>query len=315
MIARVERNAGQSNVEEVTMNLLKSMFMTAYLMMTMAVSGYAAWMLYQGGVQAQWLGVMLTTAPFMIVLMGLMMLQNVTRTSRHMALLQVMALAGVGLAAAKWLSEPGAEALALALSGWVGLLLYVYWYSDFGRMPSMKLVIGAPLPEFRVMDGEGRALSSRALAGKPSVLVFYRGNWCPFCMAQVKELVARYRELDELGIRVAFISPQPYAKNVQLAEKYNVNFEFLTDEDNAAARILQIDQKNGLPSGMQMMGYDSDTVLPTVIVTDKDGKVLWVHETDSYRVRPEPDVYLDVLRRHGIVRGVRTGAAFKPSVV
>lgn len=53
--------------------------------------------------------------------------------------------------------------------------------------------------------------------------------------------------------------------------------------------------------GMQMLGYDSDTVLPTVIITDKDGRIVWTHETDNYRVRPEPDTYLEVLRRHGVV--------------
>ena len=101
-----------------------------------------------------------------------------------------------------------------------------------------------------------------------------------------------------LGVRVALISPQPYAKNTQLAEKLGVNFEFLTDEDNIAARILRIDESHGLPMGLQMLGYDSNTVLPTVVILDKNGRVIWVHETDNYRIRPEPDVYLDVLRRH-----------------
>jgi hypothetical protein len=46
--------------------------------------------------------------------------------------------------------------------------------------------------------------------------------------------------------------------------------------------------------GMQMMGYDSETVLPTIIITGKDGKVIWTHETHNYRIRPEPEVYLEV---------------------
>jgi hypothetical protein len=48
---------------------------------------------------------------------------------------------------------------------------------------------------------------------------------------------------------------------------------------------------------MQMLGYDSDSVLPTVIITAQGGDILWVHETDNYRVRPEPATYLDVLRK------------------
>ena len=53
--------------------------------------------------------------------------------------------------------------------------------------------------------------------------------------------------------------------------------------------------------GMQMLGYDDDTVLPTVIITGRDGKIVWTHETDNYRIRPEPQIYLDVLRKHGVV--------------
>jgi hypothetical protein len=52
---------------------------------------------------------------------------------------------------------------------------------------------------------------------------------------------------------------------------------------------------------MQMIGYESETVLPTVIITDETGKIIWTHQTDNYRVRPEPDVFLDVLRGHGML--------------
>lgn len=74
----------------------------------------------------------------------------------------------------------------------------------------------------------------------------------------------------------------------------------MTDEGNIAARALGIDNPDGLPMGMQMLGYDSETVLPTVIITDKNGQILWTHETDNYRVRPEPEVFLAVLRDHKV---------------
>jgi hypothetical protein len=52
---------------------------------------------------------------------------------------------------------------------------------------------------------------------------------------------------------------------------------------------------------MQVLGYDSETVLPTVIITAAGGKILWSHQTDNYRVRPEPALYLKVLREEGVV--------------
>jgi len=59
--------------------------------------------------------------------------------------------------------------------------------------------------------------------------------------------------------------------------------------------------------GMHLLGYDCDTVLPTVIITDKGGRVLWAHETDNYRIRPEPGIYLAVLTENRIVADGVTG--------
>ncbi|GAB4137003.1 MAG: hypothetical protein Kow00104_20510 [Rhodothalassiaceae bacterium] len=53
--------------------------------------------------------------------------------------------------------------------------------------------------------------------------------------------------------------------------------------------------------GMQALGYASDTVLPTVVITGRGGTILWTHETDNYRVRPEPGTFLEILKQHGIV--------------
>lgn len=282
------------------MNLLKSIFISNYMMLAMAIAGYAGWMLYHGADPVAWGGVMLTAGPIMLMISRLMMFKNVARTSAHFPLLNLLGAIGVGLAVTAWYRQ-GASAVvpALALVGWVGFLLYAYWFSTYeGRIPSAKLKAGATLPGFTVRNAGGAVVTSAQLTDKPAILIFFRGNWCPLCMAQIKELVSRYKDIGALGVRVALISPQPHSNTEALAKKYGVKFDFLTDEGNVAARALGIEQAHGLPMGMQMMGYDSETVLPTVIITDKNGKVIWTHETDNYRIRPEPDVYLEVLRRH-----------------
>ncbi|MCC6208580.1 MAG: AhpC/TSA family protein, partial [Gammaproteobacteria bacterium] len=161
--------------------------------------------------------------------------------------------------------------------------------------------VGTRLPSFTVRDVGGSIINSSQLTDRPAILIFYRGNWCPLCVAQLKELVARYKEIVALGVRVAMISPQPHSDTVELARKHDMKFDFLSDEGNVAARALGIEHPNGLPMGIQMLGYDSDTVLPTVIITDRSGNIVWTHETDNYRIRPEPDIYLDILRNHGLV--------------
>ena len=284
------------------MNLLKSMFISVYMMLAMALAAYAGWRASLGANVLGWVGVLATTVPILMLIGWLMMFKSSARTSAHLPTLNLMGLAGVGLAAWTWAgqsAQPGT--LGWAVLGWIGFLVYAYWYSSFGRTPSEILRVGRQLPTFAIRDASGAVVSSIQLRGKPTVFVFYRGNWCPLCMAQVKELAARYRDLDSLGVRVALVSPQPHSNTVSLARRMNVSFDFYTDEGNMAGRALGIDNPHGLPMGMQMLGYDSETVLPTVVIVDRNGQVLWVHETDNYRVRPEPDVYLEVLLRHGAV--------------
>jgi peroxiredoxin len=282
------------------MNLLKSIFISSYMVPAMVIAGYSGWMLEKGADPISWGGAMLTSAPLMMVIGWLMTFKNVARTSAHFPALNALAAAGVGLSGWAWVTH-GASAIAfgLAILGWFGFLMYAYWYSSYGgRQPSAKIKIGSPLPSFTVKNASGATVTLAQLTDRPAVLIFYRGNWCPLCMAQIKELVSRYRDLEALGVRVALISPQPHANTVRLAEKFGVTFDFLTDQGNAAARTLGIEQSHGLPMGMQMMGYDSETVLPTVVITDQSGRVIWTHQTDNYRIRPEPDVFLEVLRRH-----------------
>ena len=279
------------------MNALKSFYVTAYMVATMSATVLAVQMLLATQDYLTWGGVLLVYAPFVFVISWLMIFRNVPRTSARMPVLVVMGLIGV-IASLRGYSLGGSgTAPVLAVLGFLGFLVYDYWYSSFRHRHSQALEVGRPLPAFELTDTQGNTVASASLTDKPSVWIFYRGNWCPLCMAQIREIADEYKQLEELGVRVALISPQPHRYTKSLARKFDVSFEFLTDDGNRAAKQLGIAHRNGLPAGMQALGYASDTVLPTVVITARGGKILWVHETDNYRVRPEPETYLNVLRK------------------
>jgi len=184
--------------------------------------------------------------------------------------------------------------LVAMLTAVVGNLVYVFWYSRFGREKNTLLEVGKSLPEFSLKDAAGNVVSSKEMGSQASLIMFYRGNWCPLCMAQIKEVAAQYRELEARGIKIYMVSPQSEGRTDSLAKRFDVNMNFLIDENNQAADTLQIKAENGLPMGLQVLGYDSDTVMPTVVMTNDKGVIIFADLTDNYRVRPEPEDFLKV---------------------
>ena len=119
-------------------------------------------------------------------------------------------------------------------------------------------------------------------------------------MAQIGELVDRYQDLEKLGVSIYLISPQHDQATRELADRHGVSFRYLVDRDNEAARRLGIAVANGVPSGIGG-GYPPDSVMPTLFVTTAGGTIVFSDQTDNYRVRPEPDIFLAILRRAGAV--------------
>ncbi|MEZ5246981.1 MAG: peroxiredoxin family protein [Acidimicrobiales bacterium] len=237
------------------------------------------------GLVTGWWGVAVTAAG-QFLLFGLVGLKRWRNVNAAPAI--VVGAVGVVIALTQ-----GVGAVVLALACFALLLVYVFWYSRNGRTPSAALAIGSPFPELQFTDLAGASVSSMSWAGRATVLLFYRGNWCPLCNVQVKELAEGYRDIEALGARVVLVSPQPAEESAKLAARFDAPMSFLVDVDNTAARLLGIQHPGGAPLGVVGEG---ESVLPTAIVLDAEGVVRFSHETDNYRFRPDPALFLDALR-------------------
>ena len=248
-----------------------------------------------------WLGAAIASLPLPIIAVYLMF-GGVERTSENLPLMLLIGTSGLMVAGWEQFIEgtSGWAPTSVALAGALLLLLYVFWYSRFGRFDSAHLMVGGKLPRFSGTTCDGKAFDSESLLGAPAVLMFYRGNWCPLCMAQIKEIAGRYQDLQTLGISTVLISPQPLELTRKLAAQHEVPFTYVVDEGNLIAAELGIAIENGVPVGMPG-GYAPDTVLPTLVVCNDKGTIIFSDQTDNYRVRPEPDIFLAILRRAGVI--------------
>lgn len=181
--------------------------------------------------------------------------------------------------------------LGLILS-WV---FYLTWYSSYGDRTNILLNVGSKFPDITLEDNNKNPIPSSRFIGQKTMYLFYRGNWCPICMGQINEVIAQYKALDEKNVNMVFVSPQPHKYSEELSKKHGLNFMFLTDPYNAAASILNIVDKNGIPAGFQALGYTNNSVLPTVIITNDRGEIVFADLTDNYRLRPEPESFLKII--------------------
>lgn len=282
------------------MEKLKTWFIPIYMPLSVMAVAHSAWGWLSGG-GLVWLTGMFANLPFLIF-MGWLMASGKARTSANLPGVWLPALV-FGLLSLTALSTQAGSAGWLipfygAVVGAGGILAYVFWYSRLGRTANSLLAVGHEMPSVNFEDESGKEVSTQDFNGVPTIFLFYRGNWCPLCMAQIREVADRYQALKTMGVRVALISPQSHEHTRALAARFDVDFLFLTDPGHRAATELGIVHVDGLPRGMdKMLGYEKDTVMPTVVITDAQNRIIFADLTDNYRVRPDPEVFIDILTK------------------
>lgn len=226
-----------------------------------------------------------------IVFFSMLFIKPVARTTKNLQFYSTFIVIGFVLN----LFNFEQKSLLIAVILTLGWLAYLTWYSSFNFRNTSILDVGKTLPNFTLKNNQEEDISIDNLSGDFNIFIFYRGNWCPLCMAQIQEVVNQYKELEKRNTNTVLISSQPHKFTENLAKKHKVPFHFLVDSDNIVAKQLGILHKNGLPAGFQIFGYDADVILPTVLITDKNNKIIFADLTDNYRVRPEPETFIKVI--------------------
>lgn len=183
-----------------------------------------------------------------------------------------------------------AAAAVLVLATWL-------WIKRRGLRPVPEaLRPGRPLPNFHAQDERGDPVRSTELHGSPTVILFVRGNWCPFCSKQVKDLTRYYKNIIDLGGRLVLITPKPLETTRRVARFFEVEFEFWLDDSLSVTKQLGLLLKSGVP-GEYDKEYGNDTVWPTALVVDAAGIIRYTELSKHISDRPDPELLLREIRK------------------
>lgn len=85
------------------------------------------------------------------------------------------------------------------------------------------------MPDFEVVDQDGKAVSSKDLIGKKTIIYFYPKDNTSGCTAEACSLRDNYDALQAKGYNVVGVSKDSAASHRKFADKYELPFTLLAD--------------------------------------------------------------------------------------
>ncbi len=144
---------------------------------------------------------------------------------------------------------------------------------------------GDKAPAFNLRDTTGTAVNS-AQFGKPIVLIFTRGKFCPTTNRFLTAWQDFYGRIKDLDMELLAISADSSEIAVELKAQLGLTFPLLADMDVAVAKqygVYTVARGNG------------EFAEPALIIIDKDGDVAYSIISSGPKGLPEPGAIAPIL--------------------
>ena len=191
--------------------------------------------------------------------------------------------------------------VTLTLSAWSLIAQTI----NVAREPTdiSPLLIGEKIPSISLLDMKGKNVDLQVLAGrKQSILVFYRGGWCPYCNLHLAELQTIEPDILAAGYQIIAISPDSPESLSASADKNKLNYILLSDNDAALIKAFGLafkaPEKYAELLNKSSGGKNKEELLPVpaVFVLNKQGDILFEYINPDYKKRLKGSLLMAVLR-------------------
>ncbi|MDL2277672.1 redoxin domain-containing protein [Parabacteroides sp. OttesenSCG-928-G07] len=145
------------------------------------------------------------------------------------------------------------------------------------------MLVGETMPDATLVSAAGREVSLYALMNKPTVIVFYRGTWCPNCITNFKEeFLPNLAEFDRQGYNLITIAPDAPASLTATAAATSMDAKyFYGDPTGALSKALGLAWKQQDRMAERLTeasgGKNTDMTLPVpaVYIVGADNEIIF----------------------------------------
>lgn len=195
------------------------------------------------------------------------------------------------------------------------LLLLLFWIPCVSAQPMEEdsgvprsaeevcpLLVGQNVPAVQLRTPSGESFDlPEAVASQPTVVIFYRGGWCPYCNLHLAGLKAVEEELVALGYQLLAVSPDRPAVLQESIVQHDLSYRLLSDSPMQAARAFGIAFRvaEERVASYRARGIDLEAdsgqthhllPVPSVFIFGVDGVLRFQYVNPNYKVRLHPDV-------------------------
>jgi peroxiredoxin len=173
-------------------------------------------------------------------------------------------------------------------------------YSQLANSPEeiSPLLIGEKIPNVKLQDANGVTVETDAIFKKKTVLIIYRGGWCPYCNSQLMDMQEIEKDILALGYQIVAVSPDSPKFLKETSEKDKLNYLLYSDSEGKLAQAIGIAFKREKPKLEKYSEGKNPGFLPvpTVYVIDGNNKIDFLYINPNYAKRLKGDLLLAVLK-------------------
>lgn len=127
----------------------------------------------------------------------------------------------------------------------------------------MGLEIGDVMPNFKATNQKGELFDSNEVIGKKTaVIYFYPKDFTPGCISEACNFRDSYQDFKDAGAEVIGISSDTEKSHQKFANKYNLPFTLLSDENGKIRKKLGVKKSIlGLVPGRETFVIDKNGVV------------------------------------------------------
>jgi peroxiredoxin len=167
------------------------------------------------------------------------------------------------------------------------------------------IAVGEKIPDVTLKNAKGEPVSLTTLAReKQTILVFFRGGWCPYCNKQLMGLQKIESDLTALGYQIVAISADKPEKISETVTNDELKYTVLSDNNSDASIAFGIAFKVDDATVEKYKGYNLDLdeasgnsnhilPVPSVFILDTQGKIKYEYVNPDYKVRLDENKLLE----------------------